>query len=96
MFNISDDDEFHIQKFKISILPLEQEVEEDYGGKVIVSEELVEVEIDDDDREFIYRFFKQLFTLVMKSLLPKLIKVLQFLQSGSLRVLNKKQKKSLN
>ena len=60
VFNISDDEEFHVQKFNISILPLEQEVEEHYRGKVIVSEELVEVEIDDDDddRELIYRFFK--------------------------------------
>ena len=57
VFSVSDDEDFHIQKFNISILPLEEEVEERYGGKV-VSGELVEVEIDEDDRELIYRFFK--------------------------------------
>ena len=53
VFSISDDEEFHIQNFNVSILPLEEEVEKRYGGKVIVSEEVVEVEIDEDDRELI-------------------------------------------
>ena len=53
VFSISDDEDFHIQKFNISILPLEEEDEKRYGGKVIVSEEVVEVEIDEDDRELI-------------------------------------------
>ena len=63
VFSISDDEDFHIQKFNISILPLEEQVEERYGGRVIVSEEVVEVEIDEDDCELIYRFFKRLFAL---------------------------------